>query len=102
MTYEDGSVYEGYWQHDKQHGFGTLRYAGGAIYRGKFRKGNVHGHGEMKHAEISLSRPLQTTSSGNYAANPNWPIVFDPSKPVKVFGATEVLDPTTHEMRSAL
>ncbi|RAP32927.1 hypothetical protein DID77_03865 [Candidatus Marinamargulisbacteria bacterium SCGC AG-439-L15] len=43
---KDGTSYDGAWQNDKAHGFGTIRYPNGEIkYKGNFQNGKYHGVG---------------------------------------------------------
>lgn len=50
---EDGLSYEGTWQNDLKHGYGTLRYPDGGWYRGEFAKGYEHGHGIKNYSDGS-------------------------------------------------
>jgi hypothetical protein len=43
MTEDNGDVYDGFWQNDKQHGDGTLTQKDGVIYSGKWTEGKKQG-----------------------------------------------------------
>jgi len=47
MTYTNGRVYEGEWQHDKRNGYGYEKFSNGNIYLGEYYNGKVHGQGKM-------------------------------------------------------
>jgi len=39
--------YEGDWDEDLMHGYGTYKYTSGAVYTGQWNKGRQHGQGVM-------------------------------------------------------
>jgi len=43
--------YEGDWNEDKMHGFGTYKFTSGAIYTGMWEKGLMSGQGFMQFAD---------------------------------------------------
>ena len=43
--FADGSLYEGCWQMNKQHGFGRMIYTDGSVYQGYWRNDTHHGRG---------------------------------------------------------
>eukprot|EP00597_Dinobryon_sp_UTEXLB2267_P005778 CAMPEP_0170064330 /NCGR_PEP_ID=MMETSP0019_2-20121128/4857_1 /TAXON_ID=98059 /ORGANISM="Dinobryon sp., Strain UTEXLB2267" /LENGTH=235 /DNA_ID=CAMNT_0010270971 /DNA_START=170 /DNA_END=877 /DNA_ORIENTATION=- len=45
FSYDNGDVYEGYFQKNKKHGMGTYRYANGDVFTGFFEAGLKHGRG---------------------------------------------------------
>ena len=47
QIWSDGSIYEGYWKHDKACGCGRMFYANGELYEGEWKEGMRHGEGLM-------------------------------------------------------
>lgn len=45
--------YEGDWEEDLMHGYGTYKYTSGAVYTGQWHKGKQHGTGQMQYADGS-------------------------------------------------
>ena len=45
--------YDGDWEDDLMHGFGTYKYTSGATYTGQWVKGKMDGSGIMKYADGS-------------------------------------------------
>ncbi|CAM9627016.1 unnamed protein product [Ascophyllum nodosum] len=43
--FEDGTKYDGNWEHGLFHGYGKLEWANGCVYEGDFYRGNRHGNG---------------------------------------------------------
>merc|ERR1711925_25908 len=50
LMWADGSVYEGNWQNDKQHGNGKIKWANGDFYEGEFLADQLHGRGKITYA----------------------------------------------------
>lgn len=44
-TWQDGTVYIGYWHHDQEHGYGEKLYSNGDVYRGYWRYGAFDNQG---------------------------------------------------------
>jgi len=53
MEFENGEVYSGEWQHDKQHGEGMHTYADGGVYTGHWVSGEKCGEGRFDFADGS-------------------------------------------------
>ena len=51
MKYTDGSVYQGHWQENNKHGFGTFTYPNGEKYEGTWVRGRKNGTGVYTDAE---------------------------------------------------
>ena len=51
VTYPDGTVYIGEYQHGEKHGHGTFTYPDGAVYVGQFQHGVRRGRGKFTNAE---------------------------------------------------
>ena len=49
QTWKDGSVYEGWWIHDKANGSGRLIHADGDYYIGQWSNDKAQGYGEYVH-----------------------------------------------------
>lgn len=49
QIWNDGSKYEGYWQHDKANGKGRLIHADGDVYEGSWKNDKAHGKGIYMH-----------------------------------------------------
>ena len=47
----DGSMYEGYWAHDKATGKGRLFHADGDVYEGDWKDDKAHGQGKYTHSD---------------------------------------------------
>ena len=45
--------YEGDWEEDLMHGYGTYKYTSGALYSGSWTKGKQNGKGKMQYADGS-------------------------------------------------
>lgn len=45
--------YEGDWEEDLMHGYGTYKYTSGAVYTGQWHKGKQHGAGSIQYADGS-------------------------------------------------
>ena len=43
----NGSIYEGDWLNNKQHGHGKKTYKDGNVYEGDWKKGKRHGKGKL-------------------------------------------------------
>lgn len=54
MYYPDGSVYEGEWKRDLQHGHGRYAYPNGDLYEGGWQRGQRHGIGTYQFAEAKV------------------------------------------------
>jgi hypothetical protein len=53
QTWQDGSKYEGYWQHDKANGKGRLIHADGEVYMGDWVNDKAQGVGVYVHTDMS-------------------------------------------------
>jgi radial spoke head protein 1 len=53
--YPNGDVYQGEWENDLKHGFGTYTYANGSKKKGTWNNGQLLGAGEIIHADHKLS-----------------------------------------------
>ena len=51
QIWSDGSIYEGYWKHDKANGRGRLIHADGDIYDGYWKDDKAHGYGQYTHTD---------------------------------------------------
>jgi hypothetical protein len=51
LVWPDGSVYEGYWKHDKANGRGRLIHADKDIYIGDWKDDKAHGKGIYIHSD---------------------------------------------------
>lgn len=54
LTYADGTVYEGNFEHNKRHGRGRIRYASGEEYRGEWFRGFMTGKGTYNFQDGSV------------------------------------------------
>ena len=45
--------YDGDWEDDLMHGYGTYKYTSGAVYTGQWVKGKMHGQGTKRYADGS-------------------------------------------------
>jgi len=52
MFFPDGSIYEGGWVDDQEHGRGTLYLSNGDVYDGQWEHGVKHGQGNF-HLRVS-------------------------------------------------
>ena len=50
-TWADGAVYVGVWQHGDRHGQGTFNYVSGAVYIGEWQHNKRHGGGKLANAK---------------------------------------------------
>jgi hypothetical protein len=46
--------YEGDWEEDLMHGYGTYKYTSGAVYTGQWVRGKQHGQGKQQYADGSM------------------------------------------------
>lgn len=51
MVYEDGKVYEGYWENGKRSGHGRLVHANGSTYIGEWNNDLTNGNGVFENLE---------------------------------------------------
>uniref|UniRef100_A0A6C0LIN6 Uncharacterized protein n=1 Tax=viral metagenome TaxID=1070528 RepID=A0A6C0LIN6_9ZZZZ len=51
MTYENGDVFEGFWNKDKATGLGLMTYANGDDYRGGWSDGKRQGEGKIQYSD---------------------------------------------------
>lgn len=51
QCWSDGSMYEGYWVHDKACGRGRLIHANGDVYEGEWKNDKAHGKGIYIHSD---------------------------------------------------
>lgn len=51
QIWADGSLYEGYWKHDKANGRGRLIHADGDVYEGEWKDDKAHGFGRYFHTD---------------------------------------------------
>ena len=51
VTWPDGAVYIGEYQHGQKHGHGTYTYPDGAVYVGEYQHGEMHGKGKFTWAD---------------------------------------------------
>jgi hypothetical protein len=54
FTYANGNVYEGEWQHDLNHGTGTMSLPNGDVYIGEWQQGAMCGRGRYIHSNGTL------------------------------------------------
>ena len=52
-TFEDGTVYEGDWEHGLRQGFGVGTRKTGDVYRGQWWNGMKHGKGQLRESDGS-------------------------------------------------
>lgn len=53
-TWQDGTVYTGWWDKDQEHGYGEKRYANGDVYRGEWKNGLFDGRGTYSWKDGSM------------------------------------------------
>ena len=59
MVWTNGSLYEGYWKTDKQHGRGRLIYGNGLThYIGEWKYGKKEGYGEEHYKDGTFYRGM--------------------------------------------
>ena len=51
QIWQDGSIYEGYWVHDKANGRGRLIHGDGDIYEGMWKDDKASGYGQYTHTD---------------------------------------------------
>ena len=54
QSWNDGSMYEGYWKNDKANGRGRLIHANGDVYEGEWLNDKAHGKGIYIHADGAM------------------------------------------------
>ena len=60
MTYSDGNIYEGEWEEDNRHGFGSFTWANGDRYVGHYKQDVEYGEGMFKKdKEFFMKETLQ-------------------------------------------
>ena len=55
VTWPDGAVYIGEFQHSKRHGHGTYTHADGRVYVGQYQHNKMHGRGKFTNAESDFT-----------------------------------------------
>ena len=53
-VYDDGSLYEGFWLEDVEHGKGRFVSKRGSFYEGDFIDGEKHGFGRFVHSNNTM------------------------------------------------
>lgn len=51
LIWPDGSIYEGFWKHNKANGRGRLIHADRDVYVGEWLNDKAHGHGVYMHSD---------------------------------------------------
>ena len=69
MRYNNGDVYDGYWDETEKNGQGIMRYNNGTIYEGSWEDGKPNGEGTMRHSKTNIKRG--TWEQGRRLRNPD-------------------------------